>query len=78
MLQIFFALHQQVVIFFYVFCGQCLVFHELPFSDDWREFEFAPIITPKYQPTFEQLEIIDRLIDNLDLTKGEKYLALIK
>lgn len=51
------------------------MFHELPFADDWRDFEFAPIITPKNQPTSEQLEAIDLLIDKLDLSKMEEGLV---
>lgn len=52
---------------------QCLVFHELPFADDWRQYEFPPIITPKSQPSHEQMEAIDQLIDKLDLTDAEAF-----
>ena len=49
------------------------MYHELPFSDDWRQYEFAPIVTPKNQPSQEQLDAIDLLMDKLDLTAAEKY-----
>ena len=48
---------------------QCLVFNELPFADDWRPFEFEPIVTQETQPSKEQLNAIDLLIDKLDLTE---------
>lgn len=56
----------------YQIFGKCLVYYELPFADDWRQFEFAPIVTSKNQPSQEQLDVIDQLIDKLDLSEAEK------
>ncbi|XP_069675065.1 X-ray repair cross-complementing protein 5 isoform X2 [Periplaneta americana] len=47
---------------------QCLVFIELPYSEDMREFIFPPVATEKSKPAKEQLDAIDALIDNMDLT----------
>lgn len=52
---------------------ECLVFHELPFAEDWRQYEFSPIITPKSKPSAEQVEAIDELIDKLDLSGAEEF-----
>jgi hypothetical protein len=46
---------------------QCLVFIELPYSEDMREFVFPPIISDINKPTKEQLDSVDALIDNMDL-----------
>ncbi|KAJ9590743.1 hypothetical protein L9F63_016259, partial [Diploptera punctata] len=47
---------------------ECLVFAELPYSEDMRQFVFPPILTDKNKPSQEQLDAIDSLIDNMDLT----------
>lgn len=46
---------------------ECLVFIELPYSEDMREFVFPPIISDVNKPTKEQLDSVDALIDNMDL-----------
>jgi hypothetical protein len=46
---------------------QCMVFVELPYSEDMREFVFPPIVSDSNKPTKEQLDSIDALIDNMDL-----------
>jgi len=46
---------------------QCLVFIDLPYAEDMREFVFPPIVLHSRKPTKEQLDSIDALIDNMDL-----------
>jgi hypothetical protein len=46
---------------------QCLVFIELPYSEDMREFVFPPISSDVSKPTKEQLDSVDALIDNMSL-----------
>ncbi|PNF22251.1 X-ray repair cross-complementing protein 5 [Cryptotermes secundus] len=46
---------------------ECLVFIELPYSEDMREFVFPPVISDINKPTKEQLDSVDALIDNMDL-----------
>ncbi|KDR13452.1 X-ray repair cross-complementing protein 5 [Zootermopsis nevadensis] len=46
---------------------ECLVFIELPYSEDMREFVFPPIVSDTNKPTKEQLDSVDALIDIMDL-----------
>ncbi|XP_064652857.1 X-ray repair cross-complementing protein 5-like isoform X2 [Lineus longissimus] len=69
---------------------ECLMYSELPFMEDVRQFTFgslplsddAPPAVQKYKPSAEQLELIDNLITDMDLTNvvedddGEKNEAL--
>lgn len=45
---------------------QCLVFHELPYGD---EFRWPGLVPLEPQPTAQQLDAVDRLIDRLDLSQ---------
>jgi hypothetical protein len=56
---------------------QCLVFIELPYSEDMREFVFPPIVSDNNKPTKEQLDSIDALIDNMDL-QAVKFVHFFK
>ena len=47
---------------------QCLVYVELPYCEDMREFVFPPIVTDKNKPSAEKMDAIDALIDSMDLT----------
>lgn len=56
---------------------ECLYYNTLPFSEDLRQYQFAPLAmrgsnTAKKQfiPNDEQLDAAQRLIDSLDLTKA--------
>lgn len=53
-----------------------MVYNEVPFSDDYRQFEFPPIITSKNQPSDQQLKAIDELIDSFDLMIPGQYESL--
>lgn len=50
-----------------------MVFRELPFAEDWRQYEFSPLITPKSKPSSEQMEAIDELISRLDLSRADEF-----
>ena len=52
-------------------CFQTLVYIELPYSEDMRQYLFAPIYSddPSTRPTSEQLEAVDNLIDSMMLVQ---------
>ena len=52
-------------------CFQTLVYIELPYSEDMRQYLFAPIYSddPSTRPTLEQLEAVDNLIDSMMLVQ---------
>ncbi|XP_067009130.2 X-ray repair cross-complementing protein 5 [Anabrus simplex] len=51
---------------------ECLVYVELPYSEDIREFIFPSLTTENNKPTQEQLNAVDFLIDNMDLMNVEE------
>jgi len=51
---------------------ECLVYHELPFADDYRQFQFSAILTGRTPPSEDQLNAVDELIDQFDLMTAEK------
>lgn len=59
------------------FLFQCLVFIELPYSEDMREFVFPPIVSDTNKPTKEQLDSVDALIDIMDL-QAVKFVHFFK
>ncbi len=43
---------------------------ELPYMEDRREYEFAPMFSKTTKPTKEQLDAMDDLIDSMMLDTG--------
>ena len=48
-----------------------LVYVELPYMEDVREYQFAPVHSDKVRPSEDQLSAVDGLIDAMMLTGGE-------
>lgn len=58
---------------------ECLMYHELPFSEDVRSYTFASLpldddgpASKKFKPSAEQLSAIDDLISVMDLTTADE------
>lgn len=59
---------------------ECLIYNELPFSEDMRQFTFGSLplsedntaARQKLAPTTEQLSLVDQLIDSMDLASAIK------
>lgn len=55
--------------------------HKLPFAEDLRHFPFPPLdpkrARPSIVPSAEQLDAVDSLIDELDLSKTDDELILL-
>lgn len=58
---------------------QCLVYNELPFAEDVRQFTFSSLpveesndANRKFEPSAKQLSAIDQLITDMDLSKADK------
>jgi ATP-dependent DNA helicase 2 subunit 2 len=51
---------------------ECLIFTQLPFAEDIRQYTFASLSSTKYQPTEEQLSAVDDLITSMDLMHGAR------
>ncbi|XP_062520922.1 X-ray repair cross-complementing protein 5-like [Corticium candelabrum] len=49
---------------------ECLIFTQLPFAEDVRQYTFASLDTKKHEPSEEQKTAIDDLITSMDLTHG--------
>ena len=47
---------------------QNLVYIELPFMEDMRHYEFAPVFNDECKPTDQQLAAMDQLVDSMMLT----------
>jgi ATP-dependent DNA helicase 2 subunit 2 len=54
---------------------ECLIFTQLPFAEDIRQYTFASLSSTKYQPTEEQLSAVDDLITSMDLMHGARSLS---
>ena len=57
---------------------QCLVYNELPFSEDVRQFTFSSLpvkdttdANKKHEPTEEQCTLLDQLITDMDLSLAD-------
>ena len=48
-----------------------LVYVELPYMEDVREYQFAPVHSDKVRPSEDQLSAVDGLIDAMMLTGGD-------
>ncbi len=55
-----------------IFFQQCLVYHEMPFGDEYRLPCFPPLLTANSASTAEQLKAMDQLIDKFDLSMAHK------
>ncbi len=50
---------------------------ELPFMEDVREYEFAPVYNDQVRPNQEQLDSVDGLIDSMMLsTEDDRSVVL--
>ena len=47
-----------------------LIYVELPYMEDVREYQFAPVHSDKVRPSDDQLSAVDGLIDSMMLTGG--------
>ena len=62
---------------------QCLVYNELPFSEDVRQFTFSSLpvkdttdANKKHEPTEEQCTLLDQLITDMDLSLADTCVPL--
>ncbi|XP_036988189.2 X-ray repair cross-complementing protein 5 [Artibeus jamaicensis] len=57
---------------------ECLVYVQLPFMEDLRQYMFSSLKNNKYTPTEAQLSAVDALIDSMSLMKKEEEEDTIK
>ena len=63
----------------FIILTQCLFYNELAFSEDVRQFTFSSLpvkesteANRKFEPSDAQLDLMDSLIDEMDLSKADK------